>query len=46
MEVFKDIYGQILQTKKIFARHFSKQCIDDLALVMQESEFSEQHVIC
>jgi lysine/ornithine N-monooxygenase len=31
-EVYRDIYGQILRTKRLFEQLFSKQCIDELAL--------------
>ena len=41
----KDIYGRILNNKKIFRLNFSQNFIDNLALYVKEKTFGPEEVI-
>jgi len=41
----RDIYGKILQKKKMFKLNFSAEFIDELCLKMQEQTFAPEDII-
>lgn len=44
-EVYSDIYGQVLTSKKIFALHYSKPFLKDLALLLRERRLGPEEIL-
>lgn len=44
-EVFTDIYGRILKSKKLFRLNFSEKFLNQLSLRMTEQKFGPEDVI-